>query len=311
MKKIKFKKKIKRRKFRKPEWLSFKNPYLFTIFCLGLFIGFWLGFFVFAQVHIKVVCQPSGKTLLDTRRSLRHEFTLSTGVAGCERIDLVVSKPKLTEIISRGGRVVTESLEQEPRKQTESVPAPGGAKPVGGESGGGVAGTGIPTREDAPEGTRIITLDVFGICSGKSDVEAEQFQDSRDCLVKDLLPYYVVLEKDEIEFKTSFYEGIGFNETYNITDYIGIFKLFAKDLSTIEGNVKVVKAYGPMAEYFELGDYIIEDIPSPGGGTERVISFPLYVSGDIPETVDWTYLGLYIYMTRDIYYIGDIWFYVD
>jgi len=85
--------------------------------------------------------------------------------------------------------------------------------------------------------------------------------------------------------------------------------LFAKDLSTIDESVKVVKAFGPMADYFELGDYVIEDITT-GGKTETVASFPLYVKGDIPKTVDWSYLGFYIYMTQNIYYIGDVWFYV-
>ena len=95
-----------------------------------------------------------------------------------------------------------------------------------------------------------------------------------------------------------------------MSDYVGVFRLFAKDLSTIDETVQVVKAYGPMADYFELGDYVIEDITTPSGGTETVISYPLYVSKDIPFTVDWTYLGFYIYMSQNIYYIGDIWFYV-
>ncbi len=294
------------KKFKKPEWLTFKNPYLFTIFSLGLFVGFWLGFFVFAQVHIKVVCQPSGKTLLDVRRSLRDEFVLSTRVAGCERIDLVIFKPKLGEIFSRGGETGTELEEETPGQELISVPPPTTSKEESKLEGS----SGLPLREDAPEGARILTLDVFGICSGKAEVDAKQFETSESCLVKDILPYYVVLEKTETSLKTSFYEGIGFNETYDITDYIGVFRLFAKDLSTINEDVKLVKAYGPMTDYFELGDYTIEDITMHGGKKERVISFPLLVKKDIPETVDWSYLGFYIYMTKNIYYIGDIWFYV-
>ncbi|MBI5133616.1 MAG: hypothetical protein HZA83_02785, partial [Thaumarchaeota archaeon] len=75
-----------------------KKFYLLTIIAAGLFIGFWLGFFVFAQVHIKVVCKPSGKILLDTTRSLRNEFTLSTSVKGCDSIDLIIDKPRITKI---------------------------------------------------------------------------------------------------------------------------------------------------------------------------------------------------------------------
>jgi hypothetical protein len=296
-------------RFEKPYWLTFKNPYLFTIFSLGLFVGFWLGFFVFAQVHIRVVCQPSGRTLLDTRRNLRHEFVLSTGVSGCERIDLVVSKPKLTEIFSRGGR---EIIQEDPlelhTKETGKIPVQGGGEVQSGQYGGGITPT-PPRVEESPDGIRIINLDVFGICSGKTTESAQYFDSLSTCLVKDILPYYVILEKSEDTIKTSFYEGIGFNETYNRTEYVGILRLFAKDLSAIDESINLIKAYGPMADYFELGDYVLEDITTLEG-TERVVSFPLYVNENIPSTVDWNYLEFYIYMSQNIYYIGDIWIYV-
>ena len=154
---------------------------------------------------------------------------------------------KLTEILSGGEETVTEPTEEIPSEGITSIPTPG---PPRGSSASGIGG-GLPLREEAPNATRILTLDVFGICSGKTNINAQFFETSESCIVKDILPYYVILEKNNDFIKTSFYEGIGFNETYNMTDYVAIFRLFAKDISTIDEDVKVVKAYGPMTEYFD------------------------------------------------------------
>ncbi|MEM5793129.1 MAG: hypothetical protein QXY45_02090 [Candidatus Aenigmatarchaeota archaeon] len=291
-------------KFKKPDWLTFKNPYLFTIFALGLFIGFWLGFFVFAQVHIIVVCQPSGRTILDTRRSLSNEFVLSANVAGCERIDLRVSKPKITEIFSKNYEKIYEEEKIEEKSQIKpplgsfsDIPEP----PQG--------STGLPLRETEPNGKRILTLDVFGVCSGKINISASEFGTSEKCFVKDILPYYIILENTNSTLSMKFYEGVGFTENFDKTEYIRILRLFAKDLSTIDDDIQIIKVFGPLSEYFEIGSYSVEIVPTPTG-YEKVVSFPLYVKESIPSSIEWSHLSFYLYMWKDIYYIGDIWFYV-
>jgi len=295
-------------KYNKPDWLTFKNPYLFTIFSLGFFIGFWLGFFVFAQVHVIVVCQPSGRTLLDTRRSLNHEFVLSTEVSGCERIDMVISKPKFIEMFSRKEDFSDEKLGL---NEKTSIPDPTRIESLGQiGSEKNPTSLGLPSFSKAPNGTRILTLDVFGICSGKSDIKAQYFGTSEKCFVKDILPYYIVFDVNTTSISTRFYEGVGFTETYNSSDYVMVFRLFAKDLSTIDDDVKFVKLYGPMAEYFEIGDYLIEEVSGPEK-KEKVVSFPLFIKGEIPKTGDWSYLSFYLYMSNNIYYIGDVWFFVS
>jgi len=292
--------------YKKPPWLTFKNPYLFTILTLGLFIGFWLGFFVFAQVHIIVVCQPSGRTILDTKRSLNHEFILSANVAGCERIDLKVSKPKFVEMIFSGDKTVyqEENLEIGSLEQ--------GGESLKGGGGGEIPqpnSAGLPLREDEPQGKRVLTLDVFGLCSGKTNISAQYFGASDKCFVKDVLPYYIIVERDNSTISTRFYEGVGFTESHKRGDYVLIFRLFAKDLSTINEDVQIIKAFGPLKDYFEIGGYSIEDVSTPEG-VEKVLVFPLFMKDDIPKSAEWSQLSFYLYMSENIYYIGDLWVYV-
>ena len=73
--------------------------HILTIFSMGLFIGFWLGFFVFSQIRIRVVCYPSQKVLLDVRRNLRGEFELRVNTLGCESIGIFVRKPNVIQQI--------------------------------------------------------------------------------------------------------------------------------------------------------------------------------------------------------------------
>ncbi|MEM7825087.1 MAG: hypothetical protein QXO27_03900 [Candidatus Aenigmatarchaeota archaeon] len=44
--------------------------------------------------------------------------------------------------------------------------------------------------------------------------------------------------------------------------------------------------------------------------SKTVIGIPLSVNQNVPTTNDWTSLKFYLRTTVDLYYIGEIWFFV-
>ena len=138
--------------------------HLLTIASFGLFIGFWLGFFVFSQIHLKVICRPSGKVLLDTTRDLRKELTMNVNVIGCESIDIVVKKPTLQELIfGEVNKLPTPIKNQTERKSEnfESVEIPSPTK----KEEGTIPTFFYYTKSEPKNATQTVVIRMFDACT--------------------------------------------------------------------------------------------------------------------------------------------------
>ncbi len=273
--------------------IKLNKYHLLTLTTFGLFLGFWLGYFVFAQVRIKVICMPSGKILIDRTRNLMHEVRLDIDVSECKYISLMIKKPTIPELIfgSKSEEGKFETLANETVETPELV-------------GGGIPSPPkkyfwIPEKEEPKNSTRTWKVEVFGLCSADIPANSSFFYTSTSCIIKDILPYYIILEKNETHVKTSFYENIGFNKTYNLTNPTAIFRVFIRALE-IEGKMERIEAYGALSDYFSLKDFKTE---------ENWITALLLMNREI-SFKDWSSLRIYLKTTEKTYYLGDIWFYL-
>lgn len=152
-----------------------------------------------------------------------------------------------------------------------------------------------------PSGTIEIATGVFNLCSAKIGLESKFIETSELCTIT--TPYYVILSENGTHVKTSFYYGTEFNETYNMSHPTSIFRVFIK-VSDLEGYIQSLELYGPLSDYFSLG----ENIPSLTEGDW--LTTLLYLNPNIPIGNEWSYLKFYLRTTEKIYYIGDVWFFV-
>ncbi|MEM7825088.1 MAG: hypothetical protein QXO27_03905 [Candidatus Aenigmatarchaeota archaeon] len=214
-----------------------------TIICFGIFIGFLIGYHIFAQIHLKIVCQPSGNVLLDTKRGLRHEIIFDVDVRGCEGINLVVDRPGFIDQITSSGK--TQNLNESRPSDGRSY---GSEKETASESSKveiptpPINKTSITEPYEPTNATKTVTLEIFDICTGKIDVNAQLLEGLQWCLNRKY-PYYIILEKNTTHIKTSFYDG-GFNETYEMSNSTLIFRFFAQDVSLVGGSIQAVEIYG-------------------------------------------------------------------
>lgn len=291
-----------------------KKRYILTIVSIGLFIGFWLGYYVFAQVHVKVVCRPSGRVLLDTRRNLMQEITLNVNVTSCESIDFVIEKANVQDVIFGGE--TKKAQEKSPTSQpgTEAQEQPSSQPSIElPESEGQFPEAQVPIPPRVEETT--LVLEIFDICS--ADINIGDYPEVSYCLgIKP--PYYVILQKGESYIKTSFFGDIGFTKTYSLSASTPIFQVFVHDLYTLSENVKGIEIYGSNSSYFSIGLYTERDVLEPE--TERLavqkmlkevraLIFPLYASDNVQPSPEWSKLSFYLRTEQNLYHIGDIWFY--
>lgn len=275
-----------------------KRSYILTLIAIGLFVGFWLGYFVFVQTHIKVICKPTNKVLVDAKRSLVPELLLKVDVAACESIDLVLEKVKPAELFTREKGTVTEPSSS----WVGIVPEPPREEPS--------------TQPTEPQNaTKTEDLKIFDICSGKIEVSVQLIEGLEWCLNKEY-PYNIILEKSPTSMKTNFYDG-GFNETYSLSESFTVFRFFAQDVAIAGSSIQSIEMYGPLKDYFLIGNYTTDDVwmrnPQTGQSEiiKTVISVPLSVSQNIPTTDSWKNLNFYIKTASgNDFYIGTVWIYV-
>jgi len=286
--------------------------HILTIASIGLFIGFFLGYYILAVVHLKLICMPSGRVLLD--KNLLREISLNVDVGDCKSIHLSIEKSTATEIIFGsqtpykpeslpGSTEQGTGAGQQPSEGTQA-PKPPSQSLTGG------------TAPQPPNATAAaINLKIFDICS--ADINPNNYPDVSDCLGLDS-PYFVIIEKNS-QIKTSFYGNIGFNKTYGISDSTPIFYVFVLDLATLGEEVQAVEMYGSLKPYFSIGSYSINDVLQEelkmlriqrAMTNVKVLSFPLSVSSSLPKTSQWNQLSFYIRTAQNLYAVGDLWFYV-
>lgn len=294
-----------------------KKFYILTIASIGLFIGFFLGYYIFAQVRIRVVCKPSGRVILDTRMGLTSEITViarNVDVSECESIDFMVAKTNPAEVIFGGGE---ETIEQPTPSGTPSEQsAEASETPQPSEGTGETQNETTPEAPEPPSGEETtLVLEIFDICAG--DTAPGDYPEIIDCL-KMKSPYYVILEKSTSDIKTSFYGGIGFSKTYSLSDSVLIFQIFVRDTRTLSEGIESIEMYGSIKPYFSMGSYSIitilqeeEDILTIQKTMKDVgvLSVPLYVNENLPTFDDWEKLSFYLKTSQNLHHVGDVWFY--
>lgn len=284
--------------------LPIKKFYILTIASIGLFIGFWLGYFVFAQVHIKVICKPSGKTLLDVTRSLRYDFVLTTGVEGCEAIDLAISRPNLPDItlgiMSPPPQPTPTPPTTTPTPEKGELPTPPQFEKT--QETTTTNKSSISEQLEPETYTKVPYLEIFDICSINTGCVDEK------------VPYYMILDKNDTHLEVSFYEGIGFNDVLKLLDSTSFANLFIQDLATLPEETETVEIYGALGKYFSIGNYNIQSVLEGRAKgvqpTKQIMIATLNVDKNIEETSEWSQVKFYLKSSENLYYVGDIWFFV-
>jgi hypothetical protein len=208
--------------------------------------------------------------------------------------------------------ITKEKVEEKiPKEEVpKEIPKPPSLPPVTNETLALEEGKTLPKGFNA---SKVVTLEIFDICSGKLEPGATTTEGIFWCL-NQKYPYYIILEKNETHIKTSFYGNIGFNETYEISDEIKIFYIYVQDIATVGADIKAIEFYGNISNYFNIGNYTQQTIwlPSAGGLSlyKMVAAIPLYTASTIPSTENWEKLDFYLKTSWGNYFIGDLWFYV-
>jgi hypothetical protein len=292
------------------------NKYhLLTIASVGLFIGFFLGYYVFASVHLTVYCMPSGRLILD--KNLLREIILNLDVSDCQSISFRIQKTTPTEVIFGSQTPYVD----------ESTPSPSGETPMG---PGGAVGGAQPTQggktETTPPSEHItggsypmpnatepqINLKIFDICA--ASINPNDYPDVADCMGGES-PYYTVIEATPSEIRTSFYGNVGFNGTYPTSNPTHIFYVYVGDLYSLSDDIQAVDMYGDLKPYFSIGAYSVSEVLQPESMTikvqrnmtnVKVLSFPLSV-GNLPTTGNWSQMSFYVRTSKNLYPVGSIW----
>lgn len=289
--------------------------HLLTIASISLFIGFWFGFFVFAEVRVKIVCQPSGRVLIDTTRSLRKELTLNVNVIGCESIDFVIRKPTIGELIFGRRERAEEPELLENKTKSVGVPSPPEKVKKGEEEVEGTfIGGGIGSKTEPSNASTVLTLEIFDACSIEVSTYSQLIEGMEWCINKKY-PYNIVLRKNQTHLTLGFYDE-PFTETYELNESVQTLRFFVRDVTTVTGDIVSVGIYGDMDRYFSVGEFSIDNVWERDHDTgvlklaKTVLSFPLIVSKDIPYTDNWSELKLYLNLTQGVYFIGNSYIYV-
>ncbi len=285
---------------------------------IGLLVGFLIGYFVYIQTNVKVICRPTNQVLADTERKL-PELLLRVDVGSCESVEVVLGKSNPIELFTkdRGTSTVTEG--GSPGSETGTTGSGSGSS--GAESS--VRNVPEPPRSQEPplqstepqNSTKTEYLEIFDICSGKIEVSAQLIEGLEWCLNKKY-PYNIILEKSSKNMKTNFYDG-GFSETYSLSNSFVAFRLFVQDVAITGVDIQAIEIHGPLKDYFSIGNYTTDNIWQKNLQTgqmeiiKTVINIPLSVSKNIPTTDSWKNLNFYIKTTDEKYfYIGTVWIYV-
>jgi len=290
---------------------KFNKYHILTIFSLGLFFGFWLGFFVFSQVRIKIICYPSQKVLLDVRRNLRGEFELRVNTFGCESIGILVEKPNvLQQIIERGGvEEMSKSKGNESKPANKSVETEISSLPYLKENKTFPVVL-QPKKGEPQNASKVLTLKIFDACSRETASYLTLLEGLTWCINLPY-PYYIVLKKNQTHMLVSFRDQ-PYSEILAMNESLDILRLFVEDVSTIVENINGVEVYGNLSGYFDVGKLTIDRVwETDKKGvmqiTKTVLSFPLIVNSHVPYTNSWEELRFYLNLTSGEYFVGNVY----
>jgi hypothetical protein len=159
------------------------------------------------------------------------------------------------------------------------------------------------------EGSKVLTLEITDICSGKFEDVFIVSEGMQNCLNKKY-PYYILLEKNSTHLQTSFYGVSGFNETYELNDSIQIFFIFAEDVASVSTIIESLEVEG--SSDFYLGDYTLHTIWERDANgnlyiSKMIVALPLNVKNTVPISNEWKELKLYLNIPNKTYSLGNLW----
>jgi hypothetical protein len=209
--------------------------------------------------------------------------------------------------------ITTEKIEEKiPKKEIpKEMPKPPPSPPVTNETLALEEGRTLPKGFNA---SKVVTLEIFDICSGKLEPGATVVEGGIIWCLNKKYPYYIIIEKNGSHIRTSFYGNVGFNETYEISDEIKIFYIYVQDIATVGADIKAIEFYGNLSNYFKIGNYTQQTIWLSSVGELKLYKMaaviPLYITSAIPSTENWEKLDFYLKTSWGNYFIGDLWFYI-
>ncbi len=174
--------------------------------------------------------------------------------------------------------------------------------------GGEEIGSGI-TSKGGVEVTRVISLKIFDICSGRLEDIFSVAEGVRVCANREP-PYHLNFTVNETNLTMVLEEDPGFRESYNFTNDTLVLFIFVGDIASVSKEVKHFYLETEASESFYLGDYDLHTIMENVGGelevTKMVAALSLYLKYPA-VSLNSTEIKFFLETPERSYYLGSLW----